>query len=362
MTSYCFALAEALFGWPGMVNMAVFLVGWSAGWIGFMRAAPLPRSGGVPRRPVSIIVPCRNEAGNIGELLLTLMAGLRDGDEVVVVDDDSSDDTVAMARRCGATVVSAGDLPPGWAGKSYACWQGVQSARNDLLLFVDADVRVGPGAIDDVLALLDAHPNAVVSAMPWHRTQGAVEKLSMLFNVVSAMVASIGSGGTRRVAYGPFLAVRRDEYLRAGGHSNTSVRGAAVEDLALARVMREAVPTVASATQLQYRMYPLGARQLLEGWTKNTAIGAANVPRTSAALIVLWVISLCGGPFVSVWCYVLSVVQVLMISRKCGNFGPLSALLYPLHVAVFVVVAAGSAVRSAVIGSVVWRGRTIATR
>ena len=109
-------------------------------------------------------------------------------------------------------------------------------------------------------------------------------------------------------------------------------------------------------------MYPLGCRQLLEGWTKNTAIGASNVPRMSAALIIAWVVSLCGGPLTSAWCYVLSAVQVAVISRRFGNFGVGSALAYPLHAAVFVAVAVRSALRSALLGSVAWRGRTIATR
>lgn len=370
------ALVENWWSLPDTDSFVVFLGGWVAGWVGFVRARRLPRvtnarhpddaatgvRGAPTRAAVSVIVPCRNEAANLDGLLPSLHGALSDGDEIIVVDDDSSDATVTVARRHGARVVTAGALPPGWAGKPNACWQGVQSARHDVLLFVDADVRVGAGAIDDVVGLLNEHPDAVVSAMPWHRTQGFVEKFSMLFNVISAMVASVGHRGVRRVAYGPFLAVRRDAYLQSGGHAHPTVRGAVVEDLALARVMPQAVATVASASQVEYRMYPLGWRQLLEGWTKNTAIGASNVPRMSAALIIAWVVSLCGGPLTSAWCYVLSAVQVAVMSRRFGNFGVGSALAYPLHAAVFVAVAVRSALRSALLGSVGWRGRTIATR
>jgi hypothetical protein len=55
-------------------------------------------------------------------------------------------------------------------------------------------------------------------------------------------------------------------------------------------------------------------------------------------------------------------VQVAVMSRRFGNFGVGSALAYPLHAAVFVAVAVRSALRSALLGSVGWRGRTIATR
>lgn len=347
---------------PDLVGMLVFLVGWGAGWFGYLRAPRLPAASGVRRVAVSVVVPCRNEADNLRQLLPNLAAVLRDDDQVIVVDDDSSDATVAVAREFGTTVVSGAALPTGWAGKPHACWQGVQHASREVVVFLDADVRIGPGAVDDLVALLDEHPDAVVSVMPWHRTGSAVERLSMTFNIASMMVARFGATDRRRVAYGPFLAVRREPYLAAGGHAHAEVRGAVVEDLALARVMPRSVARIGEAHRVEYRMYPRGLRQMIEGWTKNTAIGAASVPRWSAILGVAWVASLCGGPLTSVWCYALSVVQVRVLSRRAGNFGWGSAVLYPLHAATFAVVAVLSAVRSALFGSVAWRGRTVATR
>jgi len=364
---------------PSAGSFAVFLLGWLAGWVGFLRAKSLPQSRGTVRpsdatpsagaraRPaVSVILPCRNEAENLRQLLPNLHAALQPIDEVIVVDDDSTDDTAATAAQFTDRIVQvlpAGSLPAGWAGKSHACWVGAQRASRDVLLFVDADVRIAAGAVDDLAALVAQAPDAVVSAMPYHRTVGAIEQLSMLFNTVSAMVASVAPvREPRRVAYGPFLAAHRGAYLRAGGHAHQLVRGAVVEDLALARVMPRAVAVLAHERQVEYRMYPLGARQLLEGWTKNAAIGANSVPRWSAALIIAWVVSLCGGPLTSVWCYVLSATQVAVMSRRIGNFGVISALLYPLHTIVFVAVAVRSLVRSVLVGRVAWRGRTIVTR
>lgn len=349
---------------PDAVGLATFLVGWCAGWVGFVRARTMPRRSATAhaRASVSVIVPCRNEATNLAELLPGLRSVLTPDDEIIVVDDESVDDTVDIARSHGATTVRAGALPSGWAGKPHACWQGSKVAIHDVFVFVDADVRVGNGAIDDLVAMLDECRDGVVSAMPFHRTVGPVEKLSMLFNVVSAMVASTGSRSHRRVAYGPFLAVRREAYFGVDGHSNERVRDAVVEDLALARAMPMAVARVAARGHVEYRMYPLGIRQLLEGWTKNTAIGAAQVPRSSSVLIIAWIIALCGGPFTSVWCYVLSVGQLAVMARRFGNFGPFSVLTYPIHAIVFVAVALRSLLRSAVLGRVDWRGRSVATR
>ena len=353
-------------GWfaiPSLATASIFAIGWCAGWWGYVRTRVLPRTYSNTRNTrVSVIIPCRNEAEHLAELLPQLFALLDAQDQVIVVDDESTDDTAHIAAQCGATVVTSGVLPMGWAGKPFACWQGAQHADHDTLVFLDADVRLGGTALNDVLDALIAHPDALVSVMPWHRTGAQRERFSMLFNAISSMVASTQRRHHRRVAYGPFMVASKDTYLGSGGHAHPLVRSAVVEDLALARVMPHAVPFVGRQGQVEYRMYPLGLGQLLEGWTKNTALGAAAVPRGASALIVLWMFSLCGGAATSAWCLVLSALQVYVVVRRLGNFGVLSAALYPLHAVLFVGVAVRSVLRTVLFGSVVWRGRTIATR
>ena len=366
---------------PAVLSATIFAIGWCAGWVGFTRARRLPaasllsRTGDVATRrsPVSVVIPCRDEANNLVELLPNLGGVLQADDQVIVVDDGSSDDTINVARNHGVDrsianeinieVVVSGALPIGWAGKPHACWRGVEHAVHDIVVFLDADVRLGANAVNATVGALQQHPDALVSVMPWHRTVTRVERLSMLFNVISSMVASVTTARShRRVAYGPFMMVNRVTYLQSGGHSHQLVRGAVVEDLALARVMPAAMPLVGRQHEVEYRMYANGFRQLIEGWTKNTAIGAATVPRWSSAFIIAWVASLCGGLLTSPWLYVLSALQMFVFARRVGNFGVLSAVLYPIHAVVFVVVALRSAARVVLFGSVTWRGRRINTR
>ena len=66
--------------------------------------------------PVSVIVPVRNEAGNLGRCL----ESLREVGEVYVVDSQSSDETVEVARSFGATVIQfhyAGGWPKSGNGR-----------------------------------------------------------------------------------------------------------------------------------------------------------------------------------------------------------------------------------------------------
>lgn len=84
---------------------------------------------------VSAIVPAYNEAERIGAVLWPLLQAPSVG-EVIVVDDGSTDDTAAVARSFGVKVIS---LPIN-CGKSVALDRGVQKARYETLLFLDADL------------------------------------------------------------------------------------------------------------------------------------------------------------------------------------------------------------------------------
>lgn len=58
-------------------------------------------------RTISVCIPCRNEAGTVGDLVRmiepTLLGTLID--ELIVLDDDSSDGTGEIAAEAGATVI-----------------------------------------------------------------------------------------------------------------------------------------------------------------------------------------------------------------------------------------------------------------
>lgn len=84
---------------------------------------------------VSVVVPAYNEADRIGAVLEPLVRS-PSVDEVIVIDDGSDDGTAEVARCYPVQVVS---LPTN-RGKAAALDEGVKRARNDVLLFLDADL------------------------------------------------------------------------------------------------------------------------------------------------------------------------------------------------------------------------------
>ncbi|MFM7068934.1 MAG: glycosyltransferase [Actinomycetes bacterium] len=371
-----------------MTNLIMVAAGWLLGWWAFgrptsvdalpgsRRATSAPHSAATERPAISLIIPARNEATSLPLLLSDLASARPTGAQVMVVDDHSTDDTAALAAAFDfVRVIAAPQLPAGWTGKSWACATGAAAASGDVLVFIDADVRVSDGALD---RLIDEHERVggLVSVQPWHRTVRPYERLSALFNVVALMGTGAGSRAAASGAFGPLLVTSRADYELAGGHE--AVRAEVVDDLALARQYREAgrpVHLYTGGRAVQFRMYPDGVRSMLEGWTKNFASGAGTTAPLRLGATVVWVTSLGGtvgvfadalndsvplavGPLV----YVLFVAQIGWMFRQSGSFGRLTALVYPALMVFFVVVFARSTWRTYVRRSVAWRGRLVPLR
>ena len=358
------------------------LAGWAAGAWYLARVptpTPGPRSGAAAAR-VSVIVPARDEAATLPRLLTTLAQLDASPHEVIVVDDGSRDATAAVARAHGATVLPAGASPAGWAGKPWACHVGAGVASGTHLLFLDADTWLAPDALGRLLAE-HARVGGLVSVQPYHEPQRAYEQLSAYCNVVAMM----GTGAFAphppagaRAAFGPCLLTTAADYEAAGGHA--AAPGAVLEDVLLARRYRAAgmpVTLFGGGDVVRFRMYPAGVTQLVDGWSKNMASGAAATDRVAAAATVLWIsagvaVSLAvvtglarwmrgvaGAPLVAVAAYVVTAVQFRFLLRRVGAFRRWTACLFPVPLAAFIGIFVRSLALTFVRRRVTWRGREI---
>lgn len=88
------------------------------------------------RKSVSAVIPAYNEAATVGKVIETLKQ-VTDISEIIVVSDGSSDATAGVARRHGARVIELATN----GGKGAAMAVGARAAREDILLFLDADLE-----------------------------------------------------------------------------------------------------------------------------------------------------------------------------------------------------------------------------
>lgn len=94
--------------------------------------------------PLSIIIPCLNEADGIVDALAALAPLRARGVEIVVVDGGSVDATVALARPLADQMITAA------RGRAMQMNAGAAQARGDVLLFLHADCRL-PAMADGLI-------------------------------------------------------------------------------------------------------------------------------------------------------------------------------------------------------------------
>jgi ubiquinone/menaquinone biosynthesis C-methylase UbiE len=119
-------------------------------------ARPMLASPGtlVPLPSVSVIVPARNEAGHI-EQLVARIPEMGGGTEIVFVEGHSTDDTYATISRVAALHPKGkfAVLQQSGQGKADAMRAGLAAARGDILMILDADITVAP---EDLPRFFDA--------------------------------------------------------------------------------------------------------------------------------------------------------------------------------------------------------------
>ncbi len=119
----------------------------------------------------SLVVPARNEAATVGDVVARVRSALMETttllDEIVVIDSDSTDETHSVATAAGAVVHRSKEIRPDLGshpGKGEAMWKSLFVTRGDLIVFMDADLvdwdthfvpgLLGPLLADDGAALV----------------------------------------------------------------------------------------------------------------------------------------------------------------------------------------------------------------
>lgn len=152
---------------------------------------------------ITVIIPAWNEAESIGTVLAAIP--WHAVDEVLVIDGGSTDQTVAIARAANARVVVEARR-----GYGRACATGVELARGDIVVFLDADGADDPRWMLDLTAPVIAGEADLAlgsrlsgklepGAMPWHQRAGnwlAAGLINLLY-------------GVRLTDLSPFRAVHR---------------------------------------------------------------------------------------------------------------------------------------------------------
>jgi chlorobactene glucosyltransferase len=334
---------------------------------------------------VSILVPARNEEGNIIPCLQALLAQRYSDYEVIVLDDDSIDGTarelaLLKAQEKRLIVIQGKPLPQGWIGKQWACHQLAHAAQGELLLFTDADTRHDPETLAQAVAALQAEKTDLLTAFVSTETKTWSERLSLpilnwsILSFLPLWLAHHLRVPAFSAANGKFMLFRKKAYERIGGHQ--SIRANAVDDLALVRKIithKFRWRLLDGQSYIRCRMYR-NWREVFEGLGKNLfpAFGY-NVPLFLfiwiwLALVFLEPLFLIGlsfariglpSSFIGLALAAIAVSIILWtITVAYFRFPLYLSMLYPLIIIIALLIASHS-LSITLRGRARWKGRTL---
>lgn len=360
-----------------IIELTIVLAGFAAAFVLFYRLPVLPAKGSDAGSflPVSVIIPARNEESCLPLLLGDLNRQTLRPYEILCVDDDSEDGTAKAALSGGARLISLRGSPEGQTGKTRACQNGADAAEGELLLFLDADVRLGPDSLKKLMRIY-SDTGCALSVQPFHKTERIYEQFSLLFNLVLIAANGTALPVPKSVGlYGPVILISKSDYGKAGGHK--SVCGCIAEDVALGlRLKKCGIPyrLYTGGGDISFRMYGSGFRALLEGWVKNVAAGASKTPPLIFAMVFFWIASLTSVPIqlteallasdmpltgLYSLLYTAWAAGLTVLSGRIGRFQRWASVLFPLLLPVFFFVFTVSSFKKIFGLKVTWKGRGI---
>jgi chlorobactene glucosyltransferase len=324
---------------------------------------------------VSILIPARNEEDTISGLLNSISQQSYCNYELFVLDDQSEDNTAGMVEGLmlnypKITLVRGEPLPEGWVGKNWACFQLAQHARGEIVLFLDADVRLSVNALNAALYHMQNNNVVMLSCFPTQKIDSLGEWVVvplmnwLVLSFLPLRTVTRFHHQSLTAANGQLILCDREAYNDIGGHR--AVFDQVVEDMEIARRLKKKkyrIMTVLGNEAIYCCMYQ-GLVESIKGFSKNFYLGFNVSPGFFFSILVLLMIVFCG-PFILIaintkfiYCLLLILVGRLLVSLLSKQNPLFNIFLHPLQMIAMFIVGVNSLYWT-LKGKTVWKGRSI---
>jgi len=330
-----------------------------------------PQPVSLTERSVTVLIPVRNEAENIVELIdsLTKQSHLSSL-EIIFIDDSSTDSTnnllkTALSEGAPIKIMNAPELPDGWLGKPWALQQGYLIARGEIIVTLDADVRLIPTAISQALAMMGGrdfispYPRQIAISFAERLVQPLLQWSWM--TTVPLRLAERSARTSLAVANGQFFLVKKSSLDVISGFQTIATE--VLDDMKLARALitTGAHGGVADGSTLaQTRMYKNFA-EIKSGYGKSlwsafsspigSLVAISFIFATGIAPLMAW---FSGNPIGLFTYEVIVITRIISAKRSGGRI--FDSFLHPISSAILIYLIIYSWRAR---GKVQWKGRTL---
>ncbi len=263
------------------ISLVILSIRFVVTFVNFISNPVLPAIKTDIKKNISILIPARNEENNIGRLLEDLIGQTFPHIKILVYNDASEDHTSVIVKKYMQThhhikLIEGNELPRGWLGKNYACYQLAQQATGNYFLFVDADVRLKPEAISQAVDYITKNNLKLLSLFPVQYTHSLGEKMTVqvmkwiLLSFLPMFMIRICRWKSFSAANGQFMLFDAENYMQEQWHEQ--VKDKAVEDIQIMRRMKKKryrVNTLLGNINVGCRMYS-NFYSAVKGFSKNT--------------------------------------------------------------------------------------------
>jgi len=336
---------------------------------------------------ISVIIPARNEAANIGACVDAILAQKYPKDlfEVIVVNDHSEDDTAAIVNSYGVANVRcinlADHLLPGEAVNAYkkaAISVGVKHSKGSLIVTTDADCMAPNAWLLHIAAIYQAQRPVMVIAPVTYKTDHSLLHTFQLTDFMSmqGVTAAAHNLHLGNMCNGANLAFRRSAFEAVNGYEGVNHLASGDDYLLMMKLRKlsphgiaylKSAPAIVSTTPQP----SLGAfLQQRIRWSSKS--GKYNDARLTAILLLVYLFNLSFlvlliAAFVNpVFGYILAVMFIVKVSAEYFFLVPVSRffreqwvltyfpLLQPFHI--LYIIPAGF---MGLLGGYKWKGRSV---
>lgn len=360
---------------------ALFTVALGLTWQRIPSVMPKPVADSSPM--LSVVIPVRNEASTIGQLLTDLARQTYSTFEVIVADDDSTDETASLVQRFALeapyplrliTLATSQTASP----KKRAITQSIALAQGELIVTTDGDCRVGPNWLAAIASYYEQTGAYLLSGPVTFTTE------TSLFDSLQTVEFSslIGSGACTMahqfptMCNGANLSYRKEAFVAVGGFTGVDHLASGDDEFLMHKIasqypgrvqfLKSTAAIVQTAPHHSWSAFYNQRKRWASKWraysTSWPSVLAVFIFMCNAAPLLAvagWCLGQLSGPLTSL-IILLKVVPEFVFLRQVLRFLqkknvvrwiPLTQLIYPFYALFFGLVAQGKGYQ--------WKGRRL---